>query len=330
MHHLRRRSILAWAVSTAPLGVGAAFAESAASPKPMKLLVPFAAGGGADSVARLLAHPLGQSLRTSVWVENKPGAAGLIGLESVARTAPDGGTLALTAGSTLVISPHVTPAPAFDASRELRGVAQIGVTSLLFVVTRTHVAPNLRAFVETAKAQPGKVAFGSYGIGTLSHLIGEALNQAAGIAMTHVPFGGAAPAIAALLGGHVTAVIADVGSLHGHLGPQGQLRALAATSQQRLPMLEGMPTFRDQGWPQLDGLDGWLGLFAPRATPDALVEALGRAAAEALRDEGVRSNLAAVGYTATGVAGATFDALIKAESARWATVIKDMGGLRRE
>jgi tripartite-type tricarboxylate transporter receptor subunit TctC len=327
---LRRRSIIAWAVSTSPLGIGAALAESPDPARPVKLLVPFAAGGGADSVARLLAPPLGKSLRASVWVENKPGAAGLIGLESVARAAPDGSTLALTAGSTLVISPHVTPAPAFDANRELRGVAQVGVTSLLLVVKRSHPASSLRAFVETTKAQPGKTAFGSYGIGTLSHLMGEALNQAAGIDMTHVPFGGAAPAVSALLGGHVTAVIADVGSLHGHLGPQGQLRALAATSHQRLPMLEGVATFRDQGWSQLDGLDGWLGLLAPRGTPDELIESMAQAAAEALRDEAVRSSLAAVGYTATGVPGAAFDALIKAESARWGAVIKGMGGLRRD
>lgn len=309
-----------------------AFAQGAAAfpSKPIRILVPLAPGGGVDTITRKLGDKLGPALKQPIIIENKPGAAGTLAIDSMAKSPADGHTIALVAGSMIAINPHVLRKMPYDTAKDLVPVAQVGTTPLVLLVNASNPAKTLKDFIAGAKAKPKDASFGSYGNASVGHLLGEALNKAAGITMVHVPYKGATPAITDLIGGNVAAVIADFGSARAHIGPGGKLRALALSADKRVAAFPTVPTFGEEGLPQLNSMNGWLGVFAPAKTPKDIVAKLAAEISKALATDDLKSGLADLGYEATGTGGDKFAEIVKQDTDRWGAVIKSVGGITLE
>ena len=246
------------------------------------MVVPYAAGGGVDAIARQLAKKTSEALGQAVTVDNRPGAGAIIGLDAVAKAAPDGYTILFTAGSSINLNPHVYKKLPYDPGKDLQPVAQAGNTPLLLLVSAANPAKTLAEFIAAAKAKPGSASFGSYGNGTTGHLLGTAFGKAANIDLLHVPFKGAAPAMTDLIGGNISSAIADLGSARG-LIDGGKLRALAQTGAKRNPALPKVPTFTEAGQPSLEYMTGWLGVFVPAKTPKEITDKLAGTMSKALQ-----------------------------------------------
>ena len=315
-------SLAASAIALPTLALGADYPT-----KPIRILVPLAPGGGVDTITRKLADKLGPALKQSIIVENKPGAAGTLALDAVAKAPPDGYTIALVAGSMIAINPHVLKKMPYDTAKDLVPVAQVGTTPLVLLVNANNPAKTLKEFFAAAKAKPKEASFGSYGNASVGHLLGEALGKAAGVDLVHVPYKGATPAITDLIGGQVSAVIADFGSARVHIGPGGRLRALALSADKRVAAYPNVPTFGEEGLPQLNSMNGWLGVFAPAKTPKEVVARLSAEITKALASEDLKAGLAELGYEATGTSGDRFAGIVRQDTERWGAVIKSVGGI---
>jgi tripartite-type tricarboxylate transporter receptor subunit TctC len=305
---------------------GPAAAQDNYPTRAIRMVVPYAAGGGVDAIARQVGRKLSDALGQPVTVDNRPGAGAIIGLDAVAKAPGDGYTILFTAGSSININPHVYKKLPYDPSKDLQPVAQAGNTPLLLLVNANNPAKTLAEFTAAAKAKPGSATFGSYGNATTGHLLGTAFAKDAKIDLMHVPFKGAAPALTDLMGGQITAVIADLGSAAG-LIKGGKVRALAQTGTKRTAALPDVPTFTESGLPELAGMGGWLGVFAPAKAPKPIVDKLGATLNKVLQTPELKASMAELGYEATGLSGAKFDELVRADTARWGKVVKDMGGI---
>ena len=197
----------------------------------------------------------------------------------------------------------------------------------MLLVNASNPAKTLKEFLAAAKAKPKESSFGSYGNASVGHLLGEAISKAAGVDMVHVPYKGATPAITDLIGGQVSAVVADFGSARVHIGPGGKLRALALSAPKRVAAYPNVPTFGEEGLPQLDSMNGWLGVFAPAKTPKDVVNKLAEEIRKAVASDDLKAGLADLGYEATGVPTDRFAAIVKQDTDRWGTVIKSVGGI---
>ena len=320
-----KHSLIAAALACTAVFGATAHAQTYPS-KPIKMIVPYAAGGGVDAIARQLAKKTGEALGQSVTVDNRPGAGAIIGLDAVAKAPGDGYTILFTAGSSINVNPHVYKKLPYDPGKDLEPVVQAGNTPLVLLVSATNPAKTLAEFIAAAKAKPNSASFGSYGNGTTGHLLGTAFGKAASIDLLHVPFKGAAPAMTDLIGGNITSAIADLGSARGLLDG-GKLRALAQTGAKRNPALPNVPTFTEAGQPSLEYMTGWLGVFVPAKTPKDVVDKLESAMSKTLQTPELKASMAELGYTATGLAGADFDKLVRTDTERWGKVVKDMGGI---
>ncbi|WP_077001847.1 tripartite tricarboxylate transporter substrate binding protein [Variovorax sp. KK3] len=324
-----KRSTFITAAALCAAGVWAAGPAAAQDNYPtraIRMVVPYAAGGGVDAIARQVGRKLSDALGQPVTVDNRPGAGAIIGLDAVAKAPGDGYTILFTAGSSININPHVYKKLPYDPSKDLQPVAQAGNTPLLLLVNANNPAKTLAEFTAAAKAKPGSATFGSYGNATTGHLLGTAFAKEAKIDLMHVPFKGAAPALTDLMGGQITAVIADLGSAAG-LIKGGKVRALAQTGTKRTAALPDVPTFTESGLPDLAGMGGWLGIFAPAKAPKPIVDKLGATLNKVLQTPELKASMAELGYEATGLSGAKFDELVRADTARWGKVVKDMGGI---
>lgn len=319
---LSRRSVLAALAAT---GSAPLLAQAQGSARPVRLLVPLAAGGGVDAIARQLALGMSPALGATFVVENKPGASGTLAMELAARAPADTPTMVLAMGSTVGIVPHFMRQLGYDSVRDFVPVAQVGLTPFVLVVNADHPARTLAQFIAQAKAQPKSTSFGSYGNGTSSHIVGAAVNHVTGIDMLHVPYKGAALAVNDLLGGQVTAAVADFGSVGQHLGANGRLRALAVTGARRSPAHPQVPTFGEQGFAAMDAYVGWVGLFAPAATPQATVARWAQAATAAVQGDAVKDRLLQLGYVPTGTPTQAFAAIVQQERERWGEIIRSTG-----
>lgn len=304
---MRRRLILA-----------ALAAPALAQPfnRPLRLLVGFPPGGVSDLVARAIAEKL--ELGQPVVVENRPGAGGNLAAEAVARAAPDGYTLLNGQNSTLAINPALYRSLPFDTARDFRAViGTVAGTSVL--VAHPNGPASLDAVLA---ARPGSLAYASFGAGSLAHLNGAMLADAAGIALLHVPYRGAAPALADVLGGQVPMMFDLLATTRPHI-EAGRLRALAVVSPERLPELPGVPALAER----FRGFDGrgWQALMVPAATPDAVVARLHEAARAALSDPGVVARMAGFGLTITGWDGPAVMAALAADAARYGRIIRTAG-----
>ena len=309
------KGLLALAVSAGP-------ASAQAWPaRPLRLVVPFSAGAGIlDIMARILSQHLSPKLGQQVVVDNKPGAGGNVGAEIVAKAAPDGYTF-LIAGPALAVSPYLYAHLDFDPLNDFAGVTMVNSAPLLLVVHPSLPVKSVAELIAYAKGHPGKLNFGSGGVGATPYLAAELLKSMAGFDAVHVPYKGGAPALADLVAGQLSFMIENVpGTLP--FVKDGKLRALAITSRERSPLVPDLPTMIEAGVPGFE-LTGWLGLFAPAGTPRPIVERLYAEMAKVIAVPEVRERLPGLGYEPVGSTPEEFAARYKADLALYARVIRE-------
>ena len=289
-------------------------------PPLIKLVVGYSAGGPVDGAARLLAPALGQELGTQVIVENRPGASGSVGGDAVAKAAPDAAMLFFGASPTITINPNIQRKMPFDPMKDLTPIAPLVDYTNVLVVNKdlpVHSVPELLAY---AKARPGKVFYGSAGIGASNHLSGALLEKMTGVQLTHVPYKGSAPALADVMGGTVTMMF-DIIATSRPFIQSGKLRALAVTSRQRNRMLPEVPTMIESGVAGYD-VGGWFGLYGPARMDPALVARLNAAAHKAMAREDIANRLREQGYEVWTGAAELLATKGQADRKLWATASK--------
>jgi tripartite-type tricarboxylate transporter receptor subunit TctC len=291
--------------------------------KTVHIIVPFAAGGPTDVVARVLAPRLSALLKRSVIVENKVGATGGIGAAFVAKAPPDGDTLLLGTSSIMAASPNLSVKLAFDPVGDFVPISLIATIENILVVHPGVPASNVKELVAYAKANPGKLAYATSGIGSTYHLGAELFAAQTGIQWTHVPYKGAAPAIQDVLAGHVQVMFDNMSSAIPNM-KAGRVRALGVASLKRYPALPDVPTIDEQG---VSGYETtiWLGLFAPAGTPQPVLQRLQAAVGEAVNSADYRERLAALDMQPRASTSQELADKLKADLAKWAKVVKDAG-----
>jgi tripartite-type tricarboxylate transporter receptor subunit TctC len=304
------------------ISCGSAFAQPYPQ-RTVKLIVGFPPGGGVDIIARSISQALSERLGQPVIVENRPGAGGNIAAEQVAHAAPDGYTLLVSAVSSLAISASLYKAPRYDLLKDLTPVAVVASVPNVLVVHPSVKATNVKEFIAYVKANPGKVNFGSAGSGTTVHFAGELFKSMANLDMVHVPYKGAAPAMADLLGGQVQAMF-DFLSAAAPQIKSGKLRALGVTSTTRSPVLPNVPTISEAGLPGYNVL-GSFGVMAPSGTPVDVVNRLNRDIAAVVNMPEIKEHLIAYAATPEQMTPAEFSRVLKAEVAKWAKIVDSTG-----
>ena len=286
--------------------------------KPIKVIVPYAAGGVTDAVARVLMQKLGEQMQVPVIIENKGGANGQIGSAAVAHAAPDGYTLLATVAAH-AINPSLYPNMTY-ALTDLRGVSKFGTLPLLLVSSAAVPPKDLKEFVAWAKANPEKATYASSGVGSNAHLMTAQFAQVANISLKHIPYKGASLALPDLFSGQV-ALLMDAVQTTKQQVDAGKLRALAMTSAQRWPSAPEVPTMAELGYPSMTG-GSWVGLLAPAKTPDHVVRKLSVELQRLIDSPEIRSRLIELGIGPEGGTPEQFDAFIQSEAKRYADVIK--------
>ncbi len=291
--------------------------------RPMRLIVPFAAGAGVlDIMARLIAPSISEKLGQQIVVDNRPGAGGNVGAEAAAHSPADGHTL-LIANTAMVVSPFLYARPGFDPLTSFVPVVMINTAPLMLVVHPSLPVRSLGELIAYARANPGKLTYGSGGVGSTPFLAVELLKAQAGFDAVHVPYKGGAPALADLVVGQISMMIENVpGTLP--FVKEGRLRALAITSARRSSLVPDLPTIQEAGAPGYE-MVGWNGLFLPAGTPEEIVGKLHDVTAAVLATPQARAQLAKLGADAGNASQAEFSAFVKAENARWGRIIRDKG-----
>lgn len=288
--------------------------------KPVKLVVPFAAGGATDVIARSLGQKLADQWKQSVVIDNKPGAGGALAASMVAKSPADGYTMVLIGGSQLTVNPHVYERLPYSAS-DFAIIANIASGPMVIAVHPALPARTLKDLVALAKARPGQINFGSAGSGTQVHMAGEALAEAAGIDIRHVPYKGEAPALNDVVAGQVQLIVANIAAAAPFV-KAGKLRALAVTGRGRSPMLPETPTASEASLPGLDDVGAWFALLVPAATPSEITQKLFADTTRVLRDQELGARFASLGMSAGGEDAAQMKRIIAAESQKWARIAK--------
>jgi len=298
-------------------------AQEAYPSKPVRIIVPFAAGGVADLLPRIVGEKLAQKWGQPVVIENKAGASGNIGMAEGARAEPDGYTLVLAPTGNLTVNPTLFPKLPFDTQHDFTAVTLLAESPNVLVVHPSVPARTFRELIAYAKANPGKLDYASPGAGSGAHLAGELLDLEAGIKAVHVPYKGIAPAVNDLLGGNVHMMFAGISTVLQHV-KSGKLVALAIASPKRSPQLPDVPTVAESGLPGFD-VTSWYGIVTRSGTPAPVVQKIQRDMAEALQSEDVRAKLGGLGLEPVGDTPQQFDALIRAESRKWGDIVQRAG-----
>jgi tripartite-type tricarboxylate transporter receptor subunit TctC len=319
--NLRARSVfISFGVVAALLAASSSRAAEFPT-RPIKLVVPYAAGGPTDVLGRFVAEFLSRDLKQVVFVENKAGAQGAIGAEAVARSDPDGYTLFVTAASIIVLNPMLYKKLPYDPVRDFRMLALVTDLPVVMEVHPSMPARTVAEFVAYAKQNPGKINFGSAGTGGTIHLAGEMFKQMAGVDMVHVPYKGAGPALTDLLSGNIQ-VMFD--TLSTALPPvkSGLVRPLGVSSAQRSPDLPDVPTIAESGYPAYR-VSVWYGIAAPAKLPDEIAQKISATLDRALNDDAFRASLEKIGFPVFRPrSAAAITEFIDADRARWSGVIK--------
>jgi tripartite-type tricarboxylate transporter receptor subunit TctC len=291
--------------------------------RPIHLIAPFPAGGLADVLARAVADEIPKALGQPVIVENRAGAGGNVGADVVAKSAPDGYMLLMTSAGILTANQFLYAKMPFDAEKAFVPVSNVADMPMMVVVNPKVEAKTLGELVALARANPGKLNFGSPGIGTTGHLGLALFMRAAGIKLTHIPYKGAAPAITDLIGGQIDGVVDNPPTVLPHIAA-GRLRALAVAAKQRMPLLPDLPTAAEAGVPGFEA-SSWFGVVAPTGTPPAIVARLHKEIAEALRRPEVQARFAKTGARLLGNTPEEFAQQIRQDRKTWGEVIQSAG-----
>ncbi len=290
--------------------------------QPIRIVVPFGPGGGADITVRTMSDPLRAQLGQPVVVEYRPGGSTIIGTEFVAKARPDGHTLLITT-STFTINPSLHAKLPYDSLKDLQPVTQVATTADVLVVHPSLPVRSVGDLIALAKRSPNELNFASAGNGSTAHLAAQMLATRAGIKMLHVPYKGTAPVVIDLVGGHVTLYIGSMAGLMPH-ARAGKLRAIAVTSTTRARAAPEVPTIAESGLPGYEFIS-WFGLFAPGATPRPVVERLHDAIGKVLMQPAVRERFGSDGNEPGGIAPDAFAAIVKADIAKYAAIVKSAG-----
>jgi len=310
--------------AAAVLGLSASLAHAQNFPnRPITLVIPFAPGGSTSIVGRGVADKMGELLGEKVVVDNRPGAGGTVGTKAVAKSDPDGYTLLLGYTGTLAIGPSLYKNVGYDPRKDFAPIGLIGNAPNSLVVNPSFSAKTVAELIAYAKANPGKVNFGSAGAGTASHITGEYFARAAGITLVHIPYKGTGPALTDLLGGHIPMAFAPVPASHANVAA-GKLRALAVTSTTRSGLMPEVPTIAESG---LAGFDASLyyGLAAPAGTPRPIIDKLNKALRDALASDEVKRQLGNDGTEITPGTPEDYAAYIDKDEKKWAGLVKQSG-----
>jgi len=298
---------------------GAAYPQAWPS-KPIRFVVSFPPGGSSDLVARLISPKLSERLGQQLIVENKPGAGGNIGIDVVAKAAPDGYTIGLAAAGALSVNASLYKSMPFDPEKDLAPVTLLAMIPFVLVTNSAQPVPDLKHLMAAAKAKPGTIMIGHGGNGSAMHLSGELLKMMAGLDMVSVPYKGSEPVSAAVLGEQIAVGVVDIPSAIANIR-DGRLRALAVTTDRRISSLPNVPTFAEAGVPGYESI-GWFGLVAPAGTPKAIIDRLNAETVAALKDPEIVKRAVAAGAEPRTDTPQEFAAFIHSEARKWAQVIK--------
>jgi tripartite-type tricarboxylate transporter receptor subunit TctC len=309
---------LAGAAGSAP-----ALAQSAYPSKAIRLVVPFPAGGGTDLIARTVAQKLTETLKWTIVIDNRPGAGGNLGVDSVAKSPADGYTLVLGQTSNLAINPTLYPKLPYDPVKDLAPVALLSSSPIVMAVSVNSPYKTFADVVAAAKKKPNTITMGYSGNGTVAHLSSEMAQKTAGIELQHIPYKGAAQAMTDLVSGQIDIYMSSVPTLLGQVRNQ-KLRPLAVTSAKRSGELPDTPTLAESGYKGFDAVT-WFGILAPAGTPAAVVKTLNAEINKALADPAVAAKLKSDGGDVLGGTPEQFAALLKSDIQRWGKIVKDSG-----
>ena len=290
--------------------------------QPVRMVVPYPPGGPTDITARVVAAEMSKTIGQNIVIDNRPGASGMIGSEMVTKATPDGYTL-LANASIHVINPSVYPDMRFDAIKDFTPITQLAQVPLVLVVPANSPIKSVKDLVEYAKANPGKVNFGSAGSASAQHLAGESFKIAAGIQMQHIPYKGSAPALTDLAGGQLQLMFDSMPSATPMIN-SGKLRAIAVTTTTRAKARPDLPTIAESGFPGFD-ISTWYAYWAPKGTPADVVEKLAASAAQALKNPEVIAKYEAMGAEPVGSTPAQFAAYVESEAKKWSEIVKKSG-----
>ena len=321
-HRLTRRAFNLSAASAAALVVAPSFAQSTWPSKPIRIVVPYTPGGFTDQMARLVQPGLQARLGQAVVIDNKPGANSLIGVDAVAKSPPDGSTFGVVIAA-YAANTTLYPKLPYDPAKDLVGVSLMGVSPLLAAVNNDAPFKTAKELIDYARANPGKISFGSSGNGSAAHLTTELWKALTNTYMVHVPYRGAVPALTDLLGGQIQLFFdAPTGLINQ--GKAGKVRLIGVAGDKRLPALPDVPTFIEQGFAGFTG-STWAGMLAPSGTPREIVKRMSEEVARIIQLPETRAKLDAMGTFPAGSTPEEFDAFITAETRKWGDVIRRAG-----
>jgi tripartite-type tricarboxylate transporter receptor subunit TctC len=317
-----RCAVLTALIAAVSAGAAPAAAQTYPS-RPITLVVPFPPGGSATIIARIIADKMSEGLGQQIVVDNRGGAGGSIAARQVAKSAPDGATLLLAFTGTLAVSPLIFANVGYDPRKDFAGIGLIGMAPSVLAVNPSVPARSVADLIGIAKAEPGKIQYGSPGIGTTNHLAGELLAAMTGIKITHIPYKGTGPAITDLLGGHIAMMFAPIPAAHGNVSA-GALRALGVTSLKRSSLWPDIPTVAETGLPGFEVVQRST-LLAPAGTPRPIIERLNKELNAVLATDEVRRRLAVEGGEPVPGAPEEYAADIDREEMRWSKLVATIG-----
>jgi tripartite-type tricarboxylate transporter receptor subunit TctC len=312
------RTALEIAVAASAIFAANALAQGFPS-KPLRIIVPFAAGGAADITSRMLGEYLNKALGQSVIVDNRPGAGAVIGYELGARAAPDGHTMTIVFPS-FVINPSVRKVQ-YDPIKDFRPVTQVSSLPMTITVHPTLPAKSVKELVALARARPGEISYGTPGVGTIQHVLGELFKLSVKVNIVHVPYSGLAPAMAALAGGHIVTVVGNLFEV-APFAKAGKVRPIAITTEPRSELLPDVPTVREAGYPQLEATN-WAGYVVPSATPPAAISRLNTELVRILRLSDIQEKFRVQGQSSVPSTAEQFATLLQSESTRYSKVVRE-------
>ncbi len=298
-------------------------AEGSYPTRPIRLLIPQATGGGSDTIGRYMAQRLGEALGQNFVVDNRPGAAGMLGAEMVKQATPDGYTLLLCAIDTIT-APIVARHKTLDGVRDFAPITQLTQSPNIWLVGLSFPAETMKEFVAAAKAKPGQIDYASSGIGSMQHLGAELLNKMAGIQLNHVPYKGGPPGLVDVIGGRMPSILSGTQGALPHI-KAGKLRALSVTTLTRLPALPDIPTAAEALGIKDYEATNWQGFLFPAGTPKAIAERVSAAAITILNRPETRARLDDLGYIPSGMTPAQMATMMAAEKKRWTALIQEAG-----